>query len=280
MISRSTPPSVTTLTDRRALEAHRRRALRCGPVDFLHRIAFDEIEDRLKEVNRRFSSPAVVTGMAGPWHEQFRNAVLLADDDVLAVKPQSHDLIIHALALHWADDPVGQIIQCARALRPDGLFIAVLPGGNTLHELRDSLTRAEAQVVSGLSPRVLPMGEIRDLGGLLGRAGLALTVADQLTQKVSYRDLFHLASDLRGMGETNALAGRLRRLTRREVMLRAAEIYQADHPDPADPERIIASFDLVFLTGWAPAANQPKPLRPGTARMPLAQALASKRKTP
>ena len=268
------------MTDRHALGAHRRRALRHGPVDFLHRIARAEIEDRLAEVNREFGSLTIVTGMAGPWQEGFENAVIVPDDDILALEPQSCDLVIHALALHWADDPVGQIIQCTRALRPDGLFIAVLPGGDTLHELRDSLTRAEAEVVSGLSPRVLPMGEIRDLGALLGRAGLALPVADQLSQRASYRNLFHLASDLRGMGETNALAGRLRRMTRRDVMLRAAEIYQADHPDPADPGRIIATFDLVFLTGWAPADNQQKPLRPGSAKMPLAQALASKRNTP
>ncbi|RDW11896.1 SAM-dependent methyltransferase, partial [Paracoccus thiocyanatus] len=134
------------------------------------------------------------------------------------------------------------------------------------------------EVTGGLSPRVLPMGEIRDLGGLLARAGLALPVADQFTQTVSYRNLFHLGGDLRAMGEGNALAGRLRHPTRRDVLLRAAALYAENHADPQDETRIRATFDLVFLTGWAPDASQQKPLRPGSARMPLAEALASTRK--
>lgn len=271
-------PASSTLTDRHALELHRARARRGQPADFLHRIALTEVQDRLAEVNRRFRDIAIVTGMPEFWTDAFPQARIVADRDRLALEPASFDLVIHAMSLHWADDPVGQMVQSARALRPDGLFIAVLPGGRTLHELRDSLTRAEAEVVSGLSPRVLPMGEIRDLGGLLARAGLALTVADQMTQQVSYRDLFHLAQDLRAMGETNALAARARAMTRREIIMRAARIYQADHPDPADPARVVATVDLVFLTGWAPAENQQKPLQPGSAIMPLAEALASKRK--
>ncbi|WP_374327672.1 methyltransferase domain-containing protein [Paracoccus pantotrophus] len=270
--------SVPGLTDRRALERNRARALRLGPVDFLHRIVADEIEDRLAEVNRRFSAVAVVTGQPQFWRDAMPSAAIVADTPVLALEPGAHDLVIHALALHWAEDPVGQIAQAARALRPDGLFIAACPGGRSLHELRDALTRAEAEVTGGLSPRVLPMGEIRDLGGLLPRAGLALPVADQITQIASYRSLFHLARDLRAMGEGNALAQRLRRPTRRDVLLRAAALYAENHPDPQDETRIRATFDLVFLTGWAPDACQQKPLRPGSARMPLAEALASTRK--
>ncbi|MFN8681546.1 methyltransferase domain-containing protein [Paracoccus sp. P2] len=270
--------SVPGLTDRRALERNRARALRLGPVDFLHRIVADEIEDRLAEVNRRFSAVAVVTGQPQFWRDAMPSAAIVADTPVLALEPGAHDLVIHALALHWAEDPVGQIAQAARALRPDGLFIAACPGGRSLHELRDALTRAEAEVTGGLSPRVLPMGEIRDLGGLLPRAGLALPVADQITQIASYRSLFHLARDLRAMGEGNALAQRLRRPTRRDVLLRAAALYAENHPDPQDETRIRATFDLVFLTGWAPDASQQKPLRPGSARMPLAEALASTRK--
>ena len=271
------PSSVPGLTDRRALDRNRARALRLGPVDFLHRIIADEIEDRLAEVNRRFSDIAVVTGRPDFWREAMPGAKVVADTPMLELEPGAHDLVIHAMALHWAEDPVGQIAQSARALRPDGLFIAACPGGGTLHELRDSLTRAEAEVTGGLSPRVLPMGEIRDLGGLLPRAGLALPVADQISQGVSYRNLFHLAQDLRGMGETNALAGRLRHPSRRAVLLRAAQIYAEHHPDPQDPGRIRASFDLVFLTGWAPDDSQQKPLRPGSAKMPLSEALASTR---
>ncbi|MDF3606965.1 methyltransferase domain-containing protein [Paracoccus sp. DMF-8] len=278
--SEPSPVASPGLVDRAALTRYRARADRRGFEPFLHELALTEVQDRLSEVNRRFSDVAIVTGAPDFWRAAFPEALVVADDDTLALQPQAHDLVIHALALHWANDPVGQMIQSARALRPDGLFIAAMLGGDTLTELRDSLTRAEAQVVSGLSPRILPMGEIRDLGGLLARSGLALTVADQFPQRTSYRDLFHLAADLRAMGETNALAARTRGLTRRDVVLRAAEIYQADHPDPDHPGRVVATFDLVFLTGWAPADNQQKPLRPGSARMPLAEALASKRTDP
>ncbi|HRO15702.1 MAG TPA: SAM-dependent methyltransferase, partial [Paracoccus sp. (in: a-proteobacteria)] len=165
-----------------------------------------------------------------------------------------------------------------RALRPDALFVAVLPGGRTLAPLRDALAQAEIEVTGGLSPRVLPFGEIRDLGALLARGGLALPVADQVTQMVSYRSLFHLARDLRGMGEGNALDLRLRRPSRRAVMLRAAEILADMVPDPQDAGRIRLPVDLVFLTGWAPADSQPKPLRPGSAKMSLAEALSPQRK--
>lgn len=273
----SSVPSSSGLTDQHALEQHRVRSRNGQPVDFLHEIALTEIHDRLSEVNRTFNDIAIVTGWPDFWQQAFPTARVISDDDQLDLQPLGHDLVIHAMALHWANDPVGQMIQSVRALRPDGLFISVLPAGRSLHELRDSLTRAEVEVVSGLSPRFLPLGEIRDLGGLLSRAGLALPVADQQVQKVSYRDLFHLAADLRGMGETNALQTRIRHFTQRQIMMRAAQIYQSDHPDPDDPARVIATFELVYLTGWAPAENQQKPLRPGSAKMPLADALASKR---
>lgn len=276
MPARQSP--ISSLTDRDALLRNRARADRIGPVDFLHRIAADEVQDRLAEVNRSFTAPAVVTGHPAFWQAEFPGARIVADTSELDLQPGAHDLVIHAMALHWADDPVGQIVQSARALRPDGLLIAALPAGRSLHELREALTRAEAEVSGGLSPRVLPMGEIRDLGALLPRAGLALPVADQITQTASYRNLFHLAQDLRGMGESNALAQRLRRPTRRDVLLRAAQIYVESHPDPQDPQRIRATYELVFLTGWAPDASQQQPLRPGSAKMPLAEALASLRK--
>lgn len=267
------------LTDRPALERNRVRSRKLGTVDFLHRIAADEIEDRLSEINRSFSDVAIVTGHPEFWQDFRPGARIVPDTPVLDLPLASFDLVIHAMALHWADDPVGQLVQSARALRPDGLLIAVCPGGQTLTELRDSLMQAETQVTGGLSPRVLPMGEIRDLGGLIGRAGLALPVADLLTQRASYRNLAHLAQDLRGMGEGNALAQRLRRATAPGVMRKAAEIYAGRYADPADPTRIRATFDLVFLTGWAPDPSQQKPLRPGTARTALADALAATRKT-
>ena len=272
----ATPPA-PRLTDRPALVRQRARAARPTgdrtPEDWLHRIALDEVQDRLLDINRTFTDVAVVTGMPAPWRAAFPRARVVPDDPVLDLAPGTLDLVIHAMALHWADDPVGQIVQSARALRPDGLFLAILPGGQTLAPLRDALARAEVEITGGASPRVLPFGEIRDLGALLGRAGLALTVADQMTQAVSYRDLFHLAADLRAMGEGNALALRPRRFARRDVFLRAAEILAGTAADPQEPGRVRVGFDLVALTGWAPAENQQKPLRPGSAAMSLADAL-------
>ncbi|SNR38740.1 SAM-dependent methyltransferase [Paracoccus sediminis] len=267
------PPDRPALTDRAALLRQRARAERGGFADVLHRIAADEIHDRLSEVNRRFTAPAVVTGFPAFWAPEFPQARIVSDESVLDLEAGAHDLVIHAMALHWADDPVGQIIQGARALRPDGLFIAVCPGGQSLHELRAALAQAEAEATGGLSPRVLPMGEIRDMGALLGRAGLALPVADLMPQKASYRDLFHLARDLRAMGEGNAMAARLRRPTGRGVLARAAAIMADHYPDRDNPSRISVTFDLVFLTGWSPSDTQPKPLRPGSATTRLEDAL-------
>lgn len=268
-------PDPAPLTDRTALARQRARARAQGADLFLHRAAADEIEERLAEVNRWFTAPAVVTGFADFWRERLQSrlpgARVVGDDEVLALTPGTHDLVIHALALHWANDPVGQIIQSARALKPDGLFLAVLPGGRTLHELRACLAEAEIRLTGGLSPRVLPTGEIRDLGGLLSRAGLALPVADAVTLTASYRDLGHLAADLRAMGEGNALAARTRRPARRALFAEASRIYRDTYP--ADGGRIAATFDLIFLTGWAPHPDQQKPLRPGSAVARLADAL-------
>lgn len=265
-------PGPPRLTDRAALARHRARAA-ADPVTWMHDLVRDEVEDRLAGINRSFTAPAVVTGATGFWAAAFPGARVVEDAPRLDLAPGAHDLVIHALALHWADDPVGQIIQSARALKPDGLFLAALPGGDSLGPLRAALAQAEVELTGGLSPRVAPMGEIRDLGGLVQRAGLALPVADQITQLVSYGGLIALARDLRGMGETNALDRRLRRPTRRSVILRAAQILQDIAPDPGEPGRIRVGFDIVFLTGWAPADNQPKPLRPGSATHRLADAL-------
>ena len=272
----SNPPNKTTaprrLIDQKALRLHRDRAGRLGPADPLHRIALDEVQDRLAEINRPFTRVGIVTAWPEFWQTAFPDAHVTTDSERLDL-PDGLDLVIHVMALHWAEDPVGQIVQSARALKPDGLFMAACLGGETLTELRDTLTRAEIETTGGLSPRFLPMGEIRDLGGLLARAGLALPVADHLPLRLSYRDVFHLAADLRAMGETNALNDRLRHPTRREVFARAGADYAARYPDPTDPARIIATFDMIFLTGWAPDAGQQKPLRPGSAKMALAEAL-------
>jgi SAM-dependent methyltransferase len=262
------------LTDRQALARHRTRA--CGlpghdDAMFLHRLALDDIQERLIEVNRTFTNPAIVTGFPEIWRGLRPAASLVADDELLALSTGAHDLVIHAMGLHWANDPLGQLVQCRRALRPDGLMIAVLPGGRTLHELRTSLAEAEAKVTGGLSPRVLPMGEIRDLGALMQRAGFALPVADSLVQTVEYPTFPALLADLRASGEANALAARLRRFTRRAVFAEAALIYSANFATRGG--RLPATVELVFLTGWAPDDSQQQPLRPGSARARLADAL-------
>lgn len=253
------------LTDRHALALHRTRAAR--DALFLHEAVVSEAQERLVEVNRTFNDAVVVTPFPDLW-PGFRT---IPDDEVLDLAPASQDLVIHALCLHWADDPVGQIVQARRALRPDGLFLCATLGGQTLHQLRAVLAEAEAAVTGGLSPRVLPMGEIRDLGGLIQRAGLALPVADSDTLTVRYRDALHLMRDLRAMGETSALIERPRHFTRRAVLLEAAARYHAAFADAEG--RIPATFEIVWLTGWAPHESQPQPLRPGSATHRLADIL-------
>lgn len=262
------------LTDRLALARHRARARSLPDHDaamFLHRLAVTDIQERLMEVNRTFTAPAVVSGFPEVWQDLRPDAVQVADDELLQLTPGAHDLVVHAMALHWANDPLGQLVQCRRALRPDGLFIAVLPGGRSLHELRAALAEAEAQVTGGLSPRVVPMGEIRDLGGLMQRAGFALPVADSLQQIVEYRSFPALMADLRASGETNALAARLRRFSGRSVLAAAGAVYADSFA--TDAGRLPVTVELVFLTGWAPHESQQQPLRPGSAKARLADAL-------
>ena len=223
-------------------------------------------------VNKSFHSPAVVSGFPALWGGVLPEATMVKDDDVLDLEHQGHDLVIHAMALHWANDPVGQLVQCRRSLAPDGLCIAVMFGGQTLSELRIALAEAEVQVTGGLSPRVAPMAEIRDLGALIQRAGLALPVADSDVVTVEYRDVFHLMHDLRAMGETNVLANRLRHPTRRAVFDLANEIYAARFSTPSG--RLLATFEFITLTGWGPDPSQQQPLRPGSAKARLADALS------
>lgn len=258
------------------LLARRRARAAAAPADFLHEAAAAEASERLMEVNRSFRAPAVV----GPRGELWAGILaagglpaplIAADAETLGLAPGAHDLVIHALALHWANDPVGQLVQCRRALAPDGLFLGALFGGGTLAELRAALAEAEVAETGGLSPRVAPMGEIRDLGGLLQRAGYAMPVADSTRIEASYPDALALMRDLRAMGETNVLRGRLRRPTARRVIARAAALYADRFPAPGG--RVAATFEVVFLTGWAPAEGQPRPLRPGSATARLADAL-------
>src|SRR5690606_34604031 len=184
------------------------------------------------------------------------------------------DLAVACLSLQAVDDLPGALIQIRRALRPDGLFLAAVAAGETLTELRFSLALAEEEVSGGASPRVMPFADLRDLGGLLQRAGFALPVADVDRITVRYRDPFALFADLRALGATNPLRSRLRRPTRRRVILRAAEIYAERFSDPDG--RIRATIEVVSLSGWAPHESQQKPLRPGSAARRLADALGTR----
>ena len=222
-------------------------------------------------VNNPFNSVAVVASLPEYWARGLPEALVVPDASVLALEPEAHDLVIHAMALHWADDPVGQLIQCRRALKRDGLMLAVAPGGRTLHELRAVLAEIETAQRGGLSPRVLPMADIRDLGGLMQRAGFAMPVTDAVTLKATYVSLWDLMRELRAMGEGNAMAGRDNRPLTRGFFAAAQDLYAQRFPAPEG--RIEATFELMCLTGWAPAETQPKPLRPGSAQQRLADAL-------
>jgi len=260
------------LFDHPALARHRSPRT-TTPAMFLHELAARQISERLTEVNRTFTKPAIVTAFPDIWADFLPGATRFADHENLHLPDAGFDLIVHGLSLHWSNDPVGQIIQCRRALRPDGLFLAALFGGETLTELRQSLARAESAVSGGLSPRVAPMAGLRDLGALLVRAGFALPVADREKIGVRYRSLVALMHDLRAMGETNAMADRRRSFTPRALFDLAEQIYADEFGDGATG--IPATFEIAFLTGWAPDESQQKPLRPGSATTRLADALHS-----
>lgn len=229
---------------------------------FLQTLARDEIMLRLQEVNRSFTKPLVITDFADLWQDHFDHITIPADD--LAIQPQEHDLIIHAFCLHHMNDPIGQLIQAQRGLQPDGLCLAAFLGGESLTTLRKTLTTAELEICGGVSPRINPMIDIRDAGALLQRAGFALPVADTLPQGVSYQSTRALMHDLRAMGEANILHQRLRRPTPRKVF----ETLEATYP--RTDGRILAEFELVFLTGWTPHESQQQPLRPGSAHVSFA----------
>ncbi len=262
------------LFDHELLAQRRARAASFGAEgEFLHREIADQVSERLEEINKTFTKAAVIGPRADLWIEMLGNSEFASvkDQETLELDENSLDLVIHGLALHWANDPVGQLIQMRRALKPDGLMIAAMFGGQTLNELRTSLAEAETEVEGGLSPRVAPMGEIRDLGGLIQRAGLALPVADSVTLTVTYETPLHLMRDLRAMGETNVMHARRKTPMRRETLIRAMDIYAEHFAEPDG--RIPATFEIVFLTGWAPSETQQKPLRPGSAQTRLADAL-------
>lgn len=218
-----------------------------------------------------FVASEFAPGMARTARERTGAPSVIADDEALPFAPASFDLVASCAVLQGLNDVPGALLQLRRTLKPDGLFLGALLGGETLHELRHALLAAEAEIEGGASPRVAPFAELADAAGLLQRAGFSLPVADLDPIDVSYENAFALMHELRGMGETNARLDRRRIPTRRATLLRAAEIYSERFAD-ADG-RIHATFDVFFLTGWAPADSQPKPLRPGSAQARLADAL-------
>lgn len=264
----------TKLFDTNALSLHRTRAMRSDNAAwFLHEFAADCVHERLKDINRSFTKPAFVGWNADIWQNALEiEGATSPDAEMIELREASHDLLINGLTLHWANDPVGQLVQMRRALQPDGLMIAVLFGGQTLNELRTAFAEAETRVEGGISPRVAPMSEIRDLGALLQRAGFALPVADSVALTVEYETPIHLMNDLRQMGEENAMYNR-RRTLKRETLAMTADIYKNNYASTSG--RINATFEMIFLTGWAPSAGQQKPLRPGSAQQRLADALGT-----
>jgi SAM-dependent methyltransferase len=277
----------------RALAARRLdRALAQGPEDFLLARATEDLSERLAVIKRDFSD-ALDLGTPGPQAAaalraarvtriaptaaslgEGRFAGLVADPERPPLGESAFDLIVSLLALHQVDDLPGALIQIRRALRPDGLLIAALPGGETLRELRECLLAAESELTGGAHPRVIPFADARALGGLLQRAGLALPVVDSDRFTVRYADMFALMRDLRAFGATNALIDRTRRFTPREVFLRAAALYAQRYAD-ADG-RVRATFEILWLSAWAPHPSQQKPLQPGSAKMRLEDAVKRK----
>jgi SAM-dependent methyltransferase len=276
-------PQPPRLFDVAAFKARQRRVTLADGADFLWQRTAEDLADRMAPVLRPFPemldlgtpSPAAAEMLRRLRPESSMVQRTLhgsaAETGHLALAPASLDLISSILVLQHLDDLPGALIQIRQALRPDGLFIGCILGGSTLTELRQVFATAESELTGGISPRVFPFADVRDMGGLLQRAGFALPVTDSEVITVRYDNLFALSADLRRMGGTNVLAARLRRFTPRKVLLKAAEIYAERFAD-ADG-RIRATFEIIWLSGWAPHESQQKPLKPGSAKARLADAL-------
>jgi SAM-dependent methyltransferase len=282
--------------DRALLGRRRARAARMGPATFLIDRVADHLAERFAVVTRTFDI-AVDLGTPTPALRQalaaFPNIGTLvalgsnreegaalwplricADEEALPLGEQTVDLVVSALALQFVNDLPGTLVQIRRALAPDGLFLAALVGGNTLTELRQALAVAEVDIEGGISPRVAPFVDVREMGALLQRAGFALPVTDVDRLVVRYETAVALMQDLRRMGATNALVERRHTPLRRATLMRAAQVYRERFSDPGG--RVRATFEIVFASGWAPHQSQQQPLRPGSARARLADALGTK----
>jgi SAM-dependent methyltransferase len=265
------------LFDRALLRARLDRARRGEPATFLLDRVTEDLVERLQAVTRDFLDAADIwtpgTALGEALRSRFNSIarIGLDDSEILPLRPESTDLVVSALAFQFVNDLPGVLAQIRRALKPDGLLLAAMVGGDTLTELRQSFAAAEAECESGVSPRVAPFADLRDVGALLQRAGFALPVTDVDRVVVRYDNAFALMRDLRRMGATNILRDRRRTPTRRATLLRMAQIYSERFADPDG--RIRATFDLVWLSGWAPHESQQKPLRPGSAKASLEAAV-------
>jgi SAM-dependent methyltransferase len=273
----SNPTTAPVLFDRALLRGRQSRALKQGPASFLLDRVIEDMEERLAAVKRDFAEVADIgtpgDALRKPLRDRFKGFahVDLHDSEVLPLPPEQLDLVLSALAFQFVNDLPGVLAQIRRALRPDGLLLAAMIGGDTLTELRQCFAAAEAELEGGVSPRVAPFADLRDVGSLLQRAGLALPVTDVDRVVVRYDSAFALMQDLRRMGATNILVERRRMPTRPATMLRMVQLYGERFAD-ADG-RIRATFDVVWLSGWAPHESQPKPLKPGSATASLAEAV-------
>ncbi|WP_346892352.1 methyltransferase domain-containing protein [uncultured Roseibium sp.] len=280
--------------DRRLLRQRRLNALRkkVDGADFLLKAVSDDLADRLSMISRSFRTGIDLGGHTGHVAALLRQSGkvdtvyrgdlfdpdpaldppdFVFDDALPPLRDASVGLIVSALSLQFVNDLPGALIQIRRALEPDGLFLATLPGAETLFELRDVLMRAELELSGGAAPRVGPFTDVRELGSLLQRAGFSLPVTDLDRITVRYNSLFDLMNDLKAMGAASVLQERSRTPLPKQVFFRAAELYARDHADPDG--RIRATFALVSLSGWAPHESQQKPLKPGSAKTRLADAL-------
>jgi SAM-dependent methyltransferase len=277
------PTTAPILFDRALLRARQDRARNDGPATFLLDRVAEDMQERLRAVLREFQNAADV-GTAG---DQVRNALVSrvaqmakldlpdAESEPLPLAPESLDLVVSALAFQFVNDLPGVLTQIRRALKPDGLLLAAMLGGDTLIELRQAFAAAEAECEGGLSPRVVPFADLRDVGALLQRAGFALPVTDVDRVVVRYDSAFALMQDLRRMGATNILVERRRIPTRRATLVRMAQLYGERFAD--SDGRIRATFDVLWLSGWAPHQSQQQPLQPGSAKASLAEAVKGRR---
>jgi SAM-dependent methyltransferase len=273
----SNPTAAPILFDRALLRARMERARRGGPVTFLLDRVREDMDERLQAVTRNFADVADIWTpgelLRKPVAGRFQSITRIHPDqsETLPLQPQSLDLAVSALALQFVNDLPGVLAQIRRALKPDGLLLAAMIGGDTLTELRQSFATAEAECEGGVSPRVAPFADLCDVGALLQRAGFALPVTDVDRVVVRYDSAFALMQDIRRMGATNILVERRRTPTRRATLLRMAQVYAERFAD--SDGRLRATFDVIWLSGWAPHESQQKPLKPGSAKAGLAEAV-------